>query len=109
MNEKHPSDMTLPELYLHMKANPGDRETQLAYYKSLADGRLADFYTLSDEIEELKRAFGIIADIAMSYADGHDEINEYTPELYINLLEGYLGRISVLSIRAQRGEFPVDD
>lgn len=109
MENKHPSDMTLPELYLHMKANPGDRETQLAYYKSLADGRLADFYTLSDVIEEMKRGFELIHDIATRFADGHDEINEYTPEPYIKLLEGYLDAISKMCVRGMRGELPVDD
>lgn len=97
--------MTLPELYLHMKANPGDRETQLLYYKSLADGRLSDFYILSDEIEEMKRALGIIADIASEYEDE----NKYTSDDYIKLLQTRLGRVAVLCARAQRGEFPADD
>lgn len=105
MNNKHPSDMTLPELYLHMKANPGDRETQLLYYKSLADGRLSDYYILSDTIEEMKRAFGIIADIAGEYEDE----SKYTDDDYIKLLQTRLGRVSVLCARAQREEFPKDD
>ncbi len=54
MTEKHPSEMTLPELYIYMKANPADNTAQLLYFKALADGRLSDFYTLADENEKLQ-------------------------------------------------------
>lgn len=49
--------------------------------------------------QRLVQVVGIITqinDIAESGADGHDEINEHTPEAYIDLLEGQMNHIREL-------------
>jgi hypothetical protein len=35
-----------------------------------------------NEVESLKEGLAVISDIASRFADGHDEINEYTPDAY---------------------------
>lgn len=100
---------TLAQLYKQAKDDPHNMEKELAYYKALADARLTDYYRLADEKQEYNYGLAIIADIAQSFADGHDEINEDTPDAYIKLLEGYLIRIGKMATRGRRGNFPMDE
>ncbi len=96
-------------LYKQAKDDPHNLEKELAYYRALADARLTDYYRLADEKQEYQHGLSIIADIAQRFADGHDEINEDTPDAYIKLLEGYLDKISKMATRGRRGEFPMDE
>lgn len=98
----------LARLYKQAQDDPHNMDKELAYYKALADARLDDYYRLQDEKQEYNYGLGIIADIAQRFADGHDEINEDTPDAYIKLLEGYLIRISEMAVRGRRGQFPMD-
>lgn len=100
---------TLAQLYKQAKNDPHNIEKELAYYKALADARLTDYYRLADEKQEYNYGLAIIADIAERFADGHDEINEDTPDAYIKLLEGYLSSIAKMADRGRRGEFPMDE
>lgn len=100
---------TLAQLYKQAKDDPHNIEKELAYYKALADARLTDYYRLADEKQEYNYGLAIIADIAQRFADGHDEINEDTPDAYIKLLEGYLDSISKMAVRGLRSEFPMDE
>ncbi len=62
-----------------------------------------------DEVKDLKEGLAIISDIASRFADGHDEINEYTPDAYIKLLEGYLIKIHDMAVRGLQSKFPMDE
>lgn len=101
-------NQTLAQLYKQAKDDPHNMEKELAYYQALADARLSDYYRLADEKQEYNTGLAIIADIAERFADGHDEINEDTPDAYIKLLEGYLTKIGKMAVRGRRGEFPMD-
>lgn len=99
----------LPQLFKQAQDDPHNLEKELAYYQALADARLDDYYRLQEEKQEYLYGLGIIADIAQRFADGHDEINEDTPDAYIRLLEGYLTRIGKMAVRGRRGQFPMDE
>ena len=44
----------LTALYKEMKADPDNLEKQLTYFKALADGRLTDYYRVTDKNQALR-------------------------------------------------------
>lgn len=63
----------------------------------------------NEEFEALKAAVEEILYMADASADGHDEINEHTPDAYIKLLQGRIDAIHEIAKTALVGAQPIPE